>query len=70
MNAGTATILHFDGAARGVVASAGRISTTDGSALEVLRKSDGGEKDLRLIGKVLSSGHRSVLEHQTLSHRL
>ena len=67
MNAGTATILHFDGAARGVVASAGRISTTDGSALEVLRKSDGGEKDLRLIGKVLSSGHRSVLEHQTLS---
>ena len=41
MNAGTATILHFDGAARGVVASAGRISTTDGSALEVLRKSDG-----------------------------
>ena len=67
MKAGTATILHWDGAARGVVASAARISTTDGSALEVLKKSDGGEKDMRLIGKVLASGHRSVLEHQTLS---
>ena len=50
-----------------VVASAGRISTTGGSALEVLKKADGGERDLRLVGKVLSSGHRSVLEHQTLS---
>ena len=67
MKAGTATLLHFDGEARRIVASAGRISTTDGSALEVLAKSDGGEKDLRLIGKVLSSGHRSVLEHQMLS---
>ena len=67
MKAGTATILHFDSAARSVVASAGRISTTEGSALEVLKKSDGGEKDVRLIGKVLSSGHHSVLEHQMLS---
>lgn len=67
MKAGTATLLHFNGEARRIVASAGRISTTDGSALEVLQKSDGGEKDLRLIGKVLSSGHRSVLEHQMLS---
>ena len=67
LKAGTATILRLDAGARAIVASAGRISTTDGSALEVLSKSDGGEKDLRLIGKVLSSGHRSVLEHQTLS---
>ena len=67
MNAGKATILQFKREALKVVASAGRISTTGGSALEVLDKSDGGEKDLRLVGKVLSSGHRSVLEHQTLS---
>ena len=46
--------MRLDAGARAIVASAGRISTTDGSALEVLSKSDGGEKDLRLIGKVLS----------------
>ena len=67
MKTGTATIIRLDPEARGVVASAARISTTEGSALEVLKKSDGGEKDLRLIGKVLASGHRSVLEHQVLS---
>ena len=67
MKTGTATIIRLDPEARGVVASAARISTTEGSALEVLKKGDGGEKDLRLIGKVLASGHRSVLEHQVLS---
>ena len=60
MKAGTATLLHFDGEARRIVASAGRISTTDGSALEVLAKSDGGEKDLRLIGNCLLYTSRCV----------
>lgn len=67
MNAGTATIVLKNPDALRLVASAGRISTTGGTALEVLEKSDGGEKDLRLVGKVLSSGHHSVLEHHTLS---
>ena len=67
MNTGTATIILENPEALKTVASAGRISTTGGSALEVLKKSDGGRKDLQLVGKVLSSGHRSVLEHQTLS---
>ena len=67
MNTGTATIILENPEALKTVASAGRISTPGGSALEVLKKSDGGRKDLQLVGKVLSSGHRSVLEHQTLS---
>ena len=49
------------------VASAARISTSQGSALEVLAKAGDAGKDLKLIGKVLASGHRSVLEHQTFT---
>ncbi|MBQ3424849.1 MAG: FAD-dependent thymidylate synthase [Clostridia bacterium] len=50
-----------------VVASAARISTQQGTALELYGNSRGDERDLRLIGKVLSSGHKSVVEHQTFS---
>lgn len=50
-----------------VAASSGRISTQPGTAMEIFDKSEGGAKDLNLIGKVLSSGHKSVIEHQTLS---
>lgn len=67
MDKGSAVIILENREALRVAASAGRISTTGGSALEVLQKSDGGEKDIRLVGKVLSSGHRSVVEHQTFS---
>ena len=50
-----------------VAASAARISTQQGTALEIYERSQGDEKDLKLINKVLSSGHKSVIEHQTFS---
>ena len=50
-----------------VAASAARISTQKGTSLEIFDRSLGGEKDLSLIDKVLSSGHKSVIEHQTFS---
>lgn len=67
MQKGTAKILFDNEAARSVVASAGRISTTQGTALSVYAKSGDAEKDLKLIKKVLSSGHKSVMEHQMFS---
>lgn len=50
-----------------VAASSARISTQQGTALEIFSRSQGDEKDLKLINKVLSSGHKSVIEHQTFS---
>ncbi|MDO4357521.1 MAG: FAD-dependent thymidylate synthase, partial [Clostridia bacterium] len=35
----------------------------DGSALSIFEAAQGGEKDIRLIRKVLSSGHKTILEH-------
>lgn len=67
MDLGTAKILFPNREALRVVAAAGRISTMGGSAQEVYACGGEEEKDLRLVRKVLSSGHRSVLEHQTFS---
>ncbi len=50
-----------------VAASSARISTQQGTSMEIFDRSLGDEKDLRLIDKVLSSGHKSVIEHQTFS---
>ncbi|MDL2205873.1 FAD-dependent thymidylate synthase [Eubacteriales bacterium OttesenSCG-928-N13] len=50
-----------------VCAASARISTTDGTALEIFGKGDGGERDLKLIRKVLGSGHKSLLEHHVFS---
>ncbi|MBQ8963910.1 MAG: FAD-dependent thymidylate synthase [Clostridia bacterium] len=50
-----------------MAASAARISTQQGTAMEMFEGSRGDERDLKLIGKVLSSGHKSVIEHQTFS---
>ena len=50
-----------------VVASCARISTQQGTALEIFDRGGDKEKDLKLVGKVLSSGHKSVIEHQTVS---
>jgi len=50
-----------------VAAASARISTQQGTALEIYANSLGDERDLRLIGKVLASGHKSVIEHQTFS---
>lgn len=62
---GQVTILGFSPNADALVSAGGRISTMDGTANEIFAKSlaAGREKNERLIGKVLSSGHTSVLEH-------
>ena len=62
-----ARILMANEGGRRIVASAARISTQQGSALEIFEKSGNEEKDLKLIGKVLASGHKTVMEHQTFS---
>ena len=65
MHKGTAKILLMNEEALRVAASAARISTQQGTALEIYDRSGNREKDLKLVGKVLSSGHKSVIEHQT-----
>lgn len=50
-----------------VVAAAGRISTTFGSAEEILNKSIGNSNNYDLILKVLKSGHKSIIEHMTFN---
>ena len=67
MHKGTAKILFDNESARSVVASAGRISTTQGTALSIFERAGDEEKDIKLIKKVLSSGHKSVMEHQMFS---
>ena len=62
---GKATILGFSPNLAAMISSGGRISTMEGTAGEIWQKSLelGEEKNERLIGKVVSSGHTSVLEH-------
>ena len=67
MTYGTASILQRNEAALRTVASSARISTQQGTALEIYEKSGDRQKDLNLVNKVLASGHKSVIEHQTLS---
>ena len=62
---GSATILLDNPGSQRLVACGGRISTQRGSALEIFNAATDPEKNLRLIKKVLSSGHKSVLEHQS-----
>jgi thymidylate synthase (FAD) len=67
MNQSKAIIVLENREALRVAASAARISTQQGTAMEMFEDSNGDERDLKLIGKVLSSGHKSVIEHQTFS---
>ena len=62
---GSAKIISFNDNAHAIVSSAGRISTTKGSANEIYEKScsNDKEKNINLINKILSSGHESVIEH-------
>ena len=62
---GHVTILGVTPNIEAMIASGGRISTMDGTADEIFETSlaAGREKNEKLIGKVLSSGHTSVLEH-------
>ena len=61
--------LFYNKNSENVVASAGRISTTKGSADEIYIKSCTKSKDenIKLIQKIISSGHMSVLEHVFLN---
>ena len=47
-----------------VCAAAGRISTTQGTSLEVFARTKEKENNATLIEKVVGSGHTSTLEHQ------
>ena len=62
---GKATILGFNPNLAAMISAGGRISTMEGTAGQIWQKSLslGEEKNERLIGKVVSSGHTSVLEH-------
>lgn len=62
---GTVTILHYNANASAMVSAAGRISTTKGTADEIYRNSCSNEEEVnvRLIDKIMASGHESVLEH-------
>lgn len=67
MQRSTAQILNANLGAPAIAASAARMSTMSGTALDIYARSGDRDKDLRLIGKVLASGHKSVIEHQTVS---
>ena len=64
MNNASAKIIASSTAGDTVVASAARISTTQGTALEIYAKSCEKENNETLIEKVCASGHTSTLEHQ------
>ena len=67
MDQAQAILLFENENQRCVVASAARISTGKGTAMEIFSRAGDPEKDGRLIKKVLSSGHKSILEHQFFS---
>lgn len=46
-----------------ISASAARISTTLGNAVDIFDRAKGDEKDRELVKKVLRSGHKSIIEH-------
>lgn len=50
-----------------VTAAGGRISTTQGTALEIFERTKARSNNAGLIEKVVASGHTSVLEHQFFS---
>lgn len=66
---GSVKIINYNANADSIVAAAGRISTTLGSAEEIYVKSceSGEEKNRLLIKKILASGHKSVLEHVSVN---
>ena len=56
-------IIASSTAGENVCAAAGRISTMEGTALEIYSRTVEKENNAALIGKVIGSGHTSVLEH-------
>lgn len=62
-----AKIISYNANSTEVCASAARISTTQGDAVEIFEKASGNPKNQNLIQKVLQSGHRSIIEHATFT---
>lgn len=67
MNQESVKIVAFNETGISAAAAASRISTGAGNALDAFGKSGNREKDVRLIGKVLSSGHNTVIEHASFT---
>lgn len=69
MKTGRVEIINYNANANAIVSAAGRISTTPGSSLEVYELSceKGDEANIKLIDKILASGHESVLEHISIN---
>ena len=63
MNTGGCKIVSVSNNGVRMCAAAARISTTDGGAIKAMERGDGAEKDLKLIKKVVASGHKTILEH-------
>lgn len=51
-------------------AAAARLSTTSHPAWQLMERRQGDAQDQALVRKVLSSGHRSVLEHHAMTYAL
>lgn len=62
-----AKIISWSTGGAEVCASAARISTTSGDALTLFENAQNNPKNHDLIGKVVRSGHRSVIEHAVFS---
>lgn len=62
-----ARIISWSTGGTEVCASAARISTTSGDALALFENAQNNPKNQELIGKVVRSGHRSVIEHAVFS---
>lgn len=67
MNQPQARIVSWNIYGEEVCASAARISTSKGNAEELFAQARDNPKNRDLIGKVLRSGHRSVIEHAVFS---
>ena len=63
MEKGSVKIIAFSDKGVEVSALGGRISTGKGTALEMFALCGDTEKDLKLVKKVLSSGHNTIIEH-------
>ena len=66
-NQSQAKIVSWSTGGAEVCASAARISTTAGDALALFENAQTNPKNQDLIGKVVRSGHRSVIEHAVFS---
>ncbi len=58
-----AFVIGYSNIGQEVCAASGRISTQNGTALEIFERSHDEEKNTKLIGKVTKSGHTSTIEH-------